>query len=201
MERGRFVNKSIALFGGTFNPPHIGHYIIAKEVIKQYNIKTVYFIPSFLPPHKDPKNIIDAKHRENMVKLLINNEKDLKFSKYELNKKKVSYTIDTVEYFKNKFPSYKIYFIAGSDAFYFIDTWRESEKLFKLLEFIVYIRRDYPKEKILKKYKNVKINFAGHGLINIASTSIRNKIKKGINCESEVGSKIWNYIIENNLYR
>ncbi len=197
----RSVNKKIALFGGTFNPPHIGHYLIAKEIIKQYGISKVFFIPAYIPPHKDAKDLIDAKHREKMVKLLINKEKDLEFSDFELKRKKISYTIDTVEYFLKKYPDDKIFFIVGSDAFYFIDKWKESEKLLKLVQFIVYLRRGYPKEKIVKKFPDIKILWAGHGLINIASTNIRKKIKNGVNCKDELGEKILKYIEKNELYK
>ncbi len=193
--------RKIALFGGTFNPPHIGHYLIAKEVIKQYGISKVFFVPAYIPPHKNAADIIDAKHREKMVKLLINNEKDLKFSDYELKRKKISYTIDTVKYFLKKYPDDEIYFIAGSDAFYFVDKWKKSEELLKLVQFIVYIRREYPKEKITKKFPDIKILWAGHGLINIASTSIREKIKNGIDCRDELGEKIFKYIEKNRLYK
>jgi len=194
-------NKKIALFGGTFNPPHIGHYLIAKEVIKQYGISKVFFIPAYIPPHKNIADIINAKHREKMVKLLINNEKDLKFFDYELKRKKISYTIDTVKYFLKKYPGKKIYFIAGSDAFYFVDKWKKSNELLKLVQFIVYARREYPKEKVIKKFPNIEILWAGHGLINIASTNIREKLKSGIDCKDELGEKIFKYIEKNRLYK
>ena len=131
-------SKKCGIFGGTFNPPHIGHLEIAKEAKARYGLDRVFFVPSFMPPHKDPKGVIDGTHRANMVKLLIEGTHDFVLSEYEISKKTVSYSIDTVRYFETEFPDTKFYFIIGSDAFYAIDTWKESEKILKIIDFIIY---------------------------------------------------------------
>jgi nicotinate-nucleotide adenylyltransferase len=195
--------RNIGLFGGTFNPPHLGHYSLAKEAKKEFNLDKVFFIPAFIPPHKEPRNVIDASHRMEMVKLLLNGDQDMAVSDYEVKKRSVSYSIDTIKYFKSGFPGAKIQFLIGSDAFYNIDTWKGSQELLKLIDFIVFPRAGFTKDMIVKKFgKMTNIVFWAHtGLIHISSTDIRFRIKSGEDCTGELGKKITDYINKNELYR
>jgi nicotinate-nucleotide adenylyltransferase len=194
--------KSAGIFGGTFNPPHIGHLEIAKEAKARFSLEKVFFVPSFMPPHKDPKAVLDSRHRAEMVKLLIGGTRDLIFSEYELSKKTVSFSIDTIRYFETEFPDTKFYFIIGSDAFYHIDTWKEHEQVIKLIDFIVYERKGLPKEEVMKKFPGREnIFWIENRYIHLSSSDIRAKIKDGVNCTEELGAKVNKYIEQNQLYR
>jgi nicotinate-nucleotide adenylyltransferase len=195
--------KNIGIFGGTFNPPHIGHLSLAREAVKEFKLDKVFFIPAYIPPHKEPRNVIDAEHRLQMVKLLINGDKEFEVSDFEINKKNVSYTIDTIRYFKEKFPNTKIHFLIGSDAFFHIDTWKDSGQILSSMDFIVFPRAGNTKEMIEKKlgnYDNV-VYWAHTGLIHIASTDIRFRIRSNDDCVDDLGAKVSGYIKEHNLYR
>lgn len=205
MEQARYVNsKKTGLFGGTFNPPHIGHLLIAKRIKDEFNLDKIIFVPAYCPPHKKPNNIIDAKYRLNMIELLINNEQNFIVSDFEIKKPTVSYTIDTVKYFINYFPEQELFFIVGSDNFYYIETWKDYKNLLHIVNFIIYIRQGFTRKKILEKHKNIineKIFWSGQKYIDISSSEIRTRIRNGENCKEDVGEKVWDYIIKNNLYK
>jgi nicotinate-nucleotide adenylyltransferase len=198
------VNKAkrVAIFGGTFNPPHIGHFLIAKKIQKLYSLDKIIFVPAYIPPHKQESALIDAAHRGEMVKLLIGGENDFIYSDYEIKKHNVSYSIDTVKYFMTEFPDKEFFFITGSDAFYGIDKWKESDQLLSLVKFIVYLRKDFPRQKVAEKFSHVPIEWADPAeLINLSSSNIREKLKKGENCRGDLGEKVWEYIENHGLYK
>ncbi len=195
--------KDIGIFGGTFNPPHMGHYSLAAEAKKEFHLDKVFFVPAYIPPHKEPRNVIDAEHRLEMAKLLINGNPDFILSDFEINRKNVSYTIDTIRHFKTEFPETKIHFLIGSDAFYHIDTWKDSQEVLKLTDFIIFPRAGNTKEMIAKKFGNfTNVVFWAHtGLIHIASTDIRFRIRSGEDCVEELGPKVSAYVKEHKLYK
>jgi nicotinate-nucleotide adenylyltransferase len=194
--------KKAGIFGGTFNPPHIGHLEIAKEAKARYGLETVFFVPSYIPPHKDPKGVIDGTHRASMVKLLIEGTPGFLLSEYETSKKTVSYSIDTIRYFETEFPGTKFYFIIGSDAFFYMDTWREYEKVLRMIDFIIYERKGYPPEKIKRKFTGLSnLYWIENRYIHLASTDIRLRIREGDNETEDLGKKVYDYIEKNNLYK
>lgn len=205
MELARYVNsKKIGLFGGTFNPPHIGHLLIAKRIKNEFNLDKIIFIPAYHPPHKKPYDIIDAKHRLNMIEMLIKNEHNFVVSDFEIKKHSVSYTIDTIKHFINYFTKQELFFIVGSDNFYYIESWKDYKNLLYMVNFIIYIRQGFTRKKILDKHKNIineKIFWSLQNNIDISSSEIRLKIRNGKNCKKDVGEKVWDYIIKNNLYK
>ncbi|MCX8094148.1 MAG: nicotinate-nucleotide adenylyltransferase [Candidatus Goldbacteria bacterium] len=198
-------SKKTGLFGGTFNPPHIGHLLIARNIKKEFNLDKIIFIPANIPPHKQSNNnIIDGIHRFEMLKLLLKKEPDFIVSDFELKRKEISYTIETVKYFKNEFLNQELFFIVGSDNFYYIETWKDYKNLLNMINFIIYIRSGYTKEKIIQKHKNIlneKILWSKSQQIDISSSEIRAKISMGENCKEDVGEAVWEYIQKNNFYK
>jgi nicotinate-nucleotide adenylyltransferase len=194
--------QNIGIFGGTFNPPHLGHLALAKEAQKEFSLDKIFFIPAFIPPHKEPRNVIDAEHRLAMVKLLINGDSGLFLSDYEIKKRSVSYSIETIRHFKEEYPSSKIHFLIGSDAFYHIDTWKESQELLKIIDFIIFPRAGNTKEMIAKKFGNLSnvVYWAHTSLVHISSTDIRYRLRSGEECSIELGAGVAAYIKENKLY-
>ena len=131
----------IGLFGGTFNPIHIGHIQVAFKVKKSISLNKVLFIPSALPPHKEPGNVVDVGDRLEMINLSLSPYPDFVISDVELKRPGPSYTIDTVRHFKSA-PGEDAthYLILGSDAFLEIDTWKSYADLFLMVPFIVVMR-------------------------------------------------------------
>ncbi len=132
----------IGLFGGTFNPIHNGHLKAVEEVQKGFSLDESYLIPSALPPHKEQKDLADAKNRMEMIRLAVAScpalMKSVTVSDVELKRSGPSYTIDTVCHFKSILPKdSRLYLILGLDAFLEIDTWKSYMDLFMLTSFIV----------------------------------------------------------------
>jgi nicotinate-nucleotide adenylyltransferase len=103
----------IAIYGGSFNPIHRGHIKVAKTAINDLKLNKLYFVPAYKNPFKHKKKYVDSHHRVNMVNLVKENKMEV--SLFEINKKGFSYTIETIKYFKNKYPNDKLYLIIGSD--------------------------------------------------------------------------------------
>ncbi|MCX8023392.1 MAG: nicotinate-nucleotide adenylyltransferase [Syntrophorhabdaceae bacterium] len=125
----------VGIFGGTFDPVHYGHLRAVEEVREAYSLDRVYFVPAYIPPHKQTKKITDYDFRLKMLKAAIRNNRYLRLSDMEIRRKGVSYTIDTIKAFERRFG--EIYFIVGLDAFLEIDTWHRYTELFSHTNFII----------------------------------------------------------------
>jgi nicotinate-nucleotide adenylyltransferase len=219
--------KGIGLFGGTFNPLHNGHLTVAQDVKAQFNLGKIYFIPSAIPPHKGTEGLADVKDRYQIIQTAIFPGKGLKVSDAEIHRQGPSYTIDTVMYFINKFPSTPCYLIVGMDAFFEIDTWKSYKKLFNLIPIIVMTR---PVEGIqtnatpvaeLEKYIHAQVDsgyeFLEHEScfvhpekqpvylcnvtpVDISSTQIRNYVRQGVSIKRLVPGTVEKYIHRKGLY-
>jgi nicotinate-nucleotide adenylyltransferase len=126
------------LFGGTFNPVHLGHLRAALEVKEGFELEEIFLIPAALPPHKIPGEVVDAGERLHMLNLALEDTAGFSVSDIELKRSGPSYTIDTVNHFKNALPERsQIYLVMGLDAFLEIDSWKSYEKLLVQVPIIV----------------------------------------------------------------
>jgi len=153
--------KHIGLFGGTFNPIHIGHLRSAWEVHQEFNLDVTYLIPSAIPPHKSPRGIAGIMDRLQMVRLAVSNCPEFDVSDTELRRSGPSYSIDTIRYFSSEFSNdSKLYLIVGIDAFLEIDTWKFFGEIFRRIPFIVMMRpnRGRPEQKILADFLTSKVS-------------------------------------------
>ncbi len=155
LKSGEFL-KRIGLFGGTFNPIHIGHVQVIREVKEGFDLDKIFIIPSALPPHKETAGIIDALDRIEMIRLAFSNDPDFVVSDVELKRSGFSYTIDTVRHFKSILPeNTELYFIVGLDAFLEVDTWKSYKVLFLLIPFIVMSRTATGQSDTVLQWKNL----------------------------------------------
>ena len=128
----------IGLFGGTFNPVHLGHLRAAVEVRQGFELDEIFLIPAALPPHKVPGEVAASADRLDMLNLALGADSGLKVSNVELNRSGPSYTIDTVQHFKQTLPAQsRLFLIMGLDAFLEIDTWKSYRKLLTQIPLIV----------------------------------------------------------------
>lgn len=198
-------NKIIAIFGGSFNPPINSHMFLAKQIIaKVKDIEKIVFVPVSTKYKKE--GLIEDKHRYNMLKIVCNKEKKLEVSSIEIDSKKQLYTIETLEYFKKKYKNNEIYFIMGTDNLKEIEKWKQPEKILKNYKLLILERNDDNIEKIVKENELLKnndnsiIKLEGIDRIDLSSTMIREKMKRGENIEKYIDKDVLNYIKENNLY-
>ena len=128
----------IGLFGGTFNPVHLGHLRAAVEVRQGFELDEIFLVPAALPPHKVPGDVAASVDRLNMLNLALGSDSGLKVSNVELNRSGPSYTIDTVQHFKQTLPAEsRLFLIMGLDAFLEIDTWKSYRELLTQIPLIV----------------------------------------------------------------
>ena len=190
----------IAILGGTFDPPHLGHLILAETVLKELNYDKVLFIPSKIPPHKNISGEVSDEDRLNMLKLSIEDDKRFSFDDYELKSEGISYSIKTLNYlYQNYNIDGKIALIIGADLIKDFHKWKEPEKISELTNIVAVNREEndnLDKENI-EKY-NIKIIIAPR--IDISSTLIRERIKKNKAFRYFLNNKVYNYIISNKLY-
>jgi nicotinate-nucleotide adenylyltransferase len=223
----KHVPTRIGLFGGTFNPIHIGHLRAASEVAEGFNLKGVLFIPSSLPPHKEFRDIAPSEKRLEMTRLAVKGTPLFTVSNVEIARCGVSYTIDTVKYFKKSFSGREeLFLIMGMDAFLEVDTWKSYGEIFKLVPVIVMERpgidhQPDQRKKHLIEFMRKKISDTYQfdesqqmyyhqalqpiyhfpvSLLDISGTKIRACLHQGKSIRFLVPERVENYIYEQGLY-
>ena len=126
----------IGLFGGSFDPVHIGHVALARSARKEFKLDKVIFIPAKVPPHKLQKRLTPANVRLKMLSAAIKPYKKFLISRYEIDRKPPTYTYQTVAHFKRFYPGSKLFFIIGMDSFVELKTWKKIDTLMGQLQFI-----------------------------------------------------------------
>lgn len=185
--------KRIGILGGTFDPPHLGHLIIAEEVRLALKLGEIWFIPSYTPPHKD-KAKTAAKHRMNMLKLAIKNNSSFQMNTIEVERLGKSYTFDTMEALNNDFPENEFYFIIGADMVEYLPNWNRVDELINLVNFVGVGRPGY---KLDSAYSVRTVDIP---MIDISSTFIRNRLAKNQTVNYLVPETVYAYIKEKQLY-
>lgn len=188
----------LGLFGGSFDPVHNGHIKIASLARRQFKLDKIYFIPAFSPPHKRNRKLTAFKHRLKMLSLALKDFRDLKISYYEINQKRVTYTYQTVGYYKKLFPKAEFFFIFGSDSLRDFDTWKKKAYLLKNCRFIVGKRPGVKAsidKKISRCFKLISIP-----ITPVSSSEIRERVKKGLSIKNLVPKEVEEYIRDNGLY-
>jgi len=190
------MNKRIGIIGGTFDPVHNGHLYLARKMLSILHLDKIFFVPSYLPPHKKDIKIIPARHRLNMVKLAIRNNKRFEVSNIEIKRKGTSYSVITLKYFRRIYgPRAEIFFIAGSDLLSELHKWKDLKKIFELCRFVVVER---PGFKIKKTFKNLIIKRID--AMDISATQIRRMLKKGEDVKGLLPPEVIRYINRHHLY-
>ena len=205
--------KSVALFGGTFNPIHYGHLAIAEEVREKHNIDKIIFIPTNLPPHKEPEDLVDAKRRAIMAYLGTVSNPCFEVSTYEVDRGGKSYAIDTVRHFHQIFGGkIELSFIIGADMLLEIFSWKNIGEILELCRFIAVSRPGYEVQKILNQHflsaqnhslgsKMIeKITVDETAMLDISSTIIRRRIKEWKSIKYLVPEPVEQFIHNHQLY-
>lgn len=188
----------IGLLGGTFNPVHIGHLIIAQYVLQEFQLDCIHFIPTYESAYKEQNN--NVQHRKKMVQLAIKNNKKFILNDIELKSKELSYTYKTLKKIHNKKDLF--YLIIGNEWLPKFHKWQHYKEIFNFANLII-VKRTDKNIKIphfLVKQKN-KILISDNPVIEISSTLIREFVKKSINIKYLVPGKVDEYIKKYKLYK
>ncbi len=198
-------NKKVAIFGGTFDPPHQGHFILAEQIRNKFGLDEIIYMPAGQPPHKKDKLISPNKDRLAMLDLVIADNDFFSLSDWEIKQDGYSYTARTLKEFVPQIEAEEVFFIIGADSLAEIFKWRNPEYLLTEAKFIVFNRAGYNLNEILKekRYQPYLDNiYTYQGLnIEISSSFIKNEIKKGNSIRYLTSDDICSYIQKNGLYR
>lgn len=186
--------KKVGILGGTFNPPHLGHLLIAEQVAEQLGLDKVMFMPNANPPHVDAKSAIPAYHRAKMVQAAIAGNSSFELEPIEVQRGGRSYTFNTMLQLRLEHPDYDYYFIIGADEVNYLPTWYRIDDLLRLVTFVGVNR---PGQKIETNYP---VEFLTVSDLDISSTDIRRRLRHGQSIRYLVPDLVAAYIFENGLY-
>lgn len=198
----------IGILGGTFNPVHMGHLILAQCAVEAFELSKVLFIPCVSPPHKDSSRLITADHRMAMLEAAVEDSLCFEVSDIEIERGGRSYSVDTVNELRSMYPVEKLYFIIGSDTLLELHLWRDIYELLKLCTFITFSRPGFSAGSITAKDLHLDSpwperlleNFTKGRQVDISSSDIRYRIAEGMSIRYLVPSVVEMYIAEHGLY-
>lgn len=193
-----FIFMRIGLLGGTFNPIHTGHLVLAQECWYKLGLDKVVFIPAFTPPHKQVEGGVSPADRLNMVRLALEGDKRFEISTYEMDKPGTSYTVETLKHFRSVYDEEaELFFITGADSAESLSMWRSPEEILKLATFVIATRPGWGEESPYHdRVKRVVIP-----QIEVSSSSVRRRIADKEPIDYIVPAAVVNYIRNKGLYR
>lgn len=193
----------IAILGGTFNPIHSGHLAMAECVLEQMDMDRICFLPNGQPPHKKGDIITDKHHRLEMVKIATASNPAFCVSDYEIMQERHCYTIDTIKYF-HSLSDDEYYFIIGADSLFQLSEWKNSDELKEICSFIVCDRAhqgDTAAEVERLQSEGCSIRLADMPMVDIDSTTIRRRVREGLDISGYTTEEVVKYIHNNKLYK
>ncbi len=196
----------IGIYGGTFNPPHLGHKRLAEEVLKTLELDKILIIPTSTPPHKKGSDLVSENHRLNMCRLTFGSDR-YEVSDMEIRRKGKSYTIDTVTQLRAEYPDDELFLIIGSDMLLSFDKWYRYKEILSLVTLCVATReKDISAQNLLSYAESVlKLNKEDIIILPIdafvcSSTEVREQIRAGENAGEFLLKETQDYIKENGIY-
>ena len=201
------TGKKVGILGGTFNPIHIGHLILAEQAYDEYKLDEILFIPTGISHFKDPNVVLDKKKRISMTGGAIDDNPHFALSTIETDRPGNSYTYETLEELKKVNPDTEYYLIVGADSMFQMEQWKNPDIIMKDATILVSVRKgqslkelEDKADELMKKY-NSSIKILTCPYIDISSTEIRARIKEGKSVKYMVTDDTLRYIDKFNLYR
>ena len=197
--------RKVGIMGGSFDPIHFGHLVVANEVLNIYKLDEIIFVPAGNPPHKNGLKA-DSFHRLLMVNMAVLTNDKFSVSDLEIKNSEKSYTLNTLREFHKLYENTEFYFITGTDALINLPNWYESEELLKICRFIAVSRPGISMEEAKSKISEIQKKLGGNiemlqvPMLQISSTNIRKRFKMGISAKYLLPETVEQYIIKNELY-
>lgn len=190
----------LGLYGGTFDPIHIAHLILAERVRESLNLDKLLFIPCAVPPHKGGRAVSPAHHRLAMLQMAIHDNKFFDASDIEIERGGVSYTVDTLEELSQKYSLERddLFLIVGADNLLEIDTWKNPRRIISLSQLVAVGRPDFRIDKGKVPFDFIKIDAP---LLQISSSNIRQMVREGKSIKYLVTPQVEQYIFRHHLYK
>lgn len=199
--------EKIGIMGGTFNPIHIGHLILAEQALDQYELDKILFMPSKKPPHKVNQPIESDYHRLELVKLAIENHPRFSISTMELEREGMTYTVDTLKILTKQYPNKKFFFIVGGDSIFQLETWYKPEEIMKMTHILAASRYGITEKRMIDQIQYLTETYHGSiellkiPIIDISSNMIRTSISQGKSVRYYLPYSVLEYIINHGLYQ
>jgi nicotinate-nucleotide adenylyltransferase len=190
----------IGVFGGSFNPPHMGHLIVCQSILIQEKLQKVVFIPSSVSPHKRNRNLLQSDFRYQMTKLAVQDNPMFEVSDIEIRKGGVSYTIDTLKLLRNVYLRSELSLIIGIDNWLEFKSWKNPDEILDLADLLVMNRPGFSQVGFEHGFAK-KVKFVDVPNIGISGTMIRLNIKSGRSIKYLVPKAVEQFIAEHGLYR
>ena len=200
----------IGLFGGSFNPIHHGHLIVAQAVAERIGLDRVIVLPSNQPPHKPVRHLLEAVHRVEMVRIAIEGEPLFELSDFDVTRHGPTYTIDTIAHFRNQFGSeVELCWIIGADSLAELATWHRVEELVDTCRIVTAVRPGctnvdwQPLATLLtdEQIARLRADIVPTPMIDISSTNLRERVRRGQSIRYLVPDAVRQYINQHGLYR
>lgn len=206
MRKKKRAMKKIGIFGGTFNPVHLGHLLVASGIAERLSLDEVVFVPCARPPHKSSGGIVSFQHRLRMVKLAVQKHGIFTASDIEGKRYGKSYTYKTLEYFAEKYSGRRLYFVMGMDAYNDLAIWKNLGRILDLAKIVVVcrggvgelipkLRSSALRLRFLKEAKRLNVR-----AVEISSSEIRMRLEEKRSIRYMVPEVIARYIKKNRLY-
>lgn len=199
--------KRIGVFGGSFNPVHIGHLTIAQDAVEQLELDRLIFMPAAVPPHKQDKVLADGNHRLEMLRLATESNPGFEVSEMELQRGGVSYTFDTMTQIQNEHPDAELFFIIGLDSLPELHLWRNVNELLELCTVVPFARGGEDPTLVTEKIqlsnewkKRLLERMIRIHEIEVSSSEIRMRVAEGLSIRYLVPPEVEMYIAEHHLY-
>ncbi len=198
----------LGLLGGTFNPVHTGHLLMAQAAMDHFELDQVLFIPCATPAHKQHTRVEEARHRLAMLDAALEDNPRFELSRCEIDRGGISYTIDTLEAISREYPDAALFFIIGGDTLFELHAWKRIREILRNYSVVTVMRPGYDAENLMANELKLEEDLSktliehivtGHS-INLSSTDIRGRVAEGMSIKYLTPASVEMYIVEHNLY-
>jgi nicotinate-nucleotide adenylyltransferase len=184
----------VGILGGTFDPPHYGHLLIANEVLSKLNLDEIWFMPNQEPPHKRKSESVENIDRLQMLELSIKGNSVFRIEKNELERSGPSFTVDTMKILNERYPNHQFFFIIGADMIEYLPNWHKIDELMKLVQFVGVQRPEYSSKT------DYPIIYVDVPAFDVSSSMIRERVQQGMTIRYLLPDSVIDFIRENHLY-
>jgi nicotinate-nucleotide adenylyltransferase len=190
----------VGIYGGTFNPPHRGHLIVAESVRSQLSLDRVIFVPSFISPHKRDVEAASGEDRLEMLRLMVRGKEELEVSDCEVRREGVSYTVETLRLFHEENPKAELFLLVGMDNFTEFHTWRDPDDILEMATLVVMTRPGSDAVHGLPE-EGSRVLLCRVPAVEVSSSMIRSRLQEGKSIQYLVPDDVRRYIDRRRLYR
>jgi nicotinate-nucleotide adenylyltransferase len=190
----------IGLFGGSFNPPHVAHLVVAEVARDQFGLDEVWWIPNATPPHKSADGLAAVDHRLAMTRRAVADNPAFRVCDIEIERAGVSYTVDTVQALQNQHPDTDFYLIIGSDSLDHFAEWHKPEEIARRVPLVVYKRPGVIDAVPEPRFAN-HVRFVAAPVMEVSGTEIRSRRRAGRSIRYLVPDGVRTYIEDHGLYQ